>query len=161
MDGSAQKDGLYQSKIPSDFRHASYVIEAVLQMKAMREVYNSYHIVLFDRWFDTNIAYLDSINWYSEYFKMLTDLLPKPNLTYFFKLDTSKALKRLKEKNDWMLKMYDENHIISLLNKRQSNFEQLYRDREDVIHIDSNGMKKDVINNVICSFTEYMEGLIE
>lgn len=134
----------------SELRHAAFTIESNIRFRENIPYYNNHHYVIFDRWYYTDVVYLPPIKWYEDIFKELRGKLPIPDKFFYMEVSLDTAINRLKEKNDWMLKLYDEKVIWHRLRSYQERYEEFFfQNNIEPIRIDANRPIEHVISDVI------------
>jgi thymidylate kinase len=135
VDEPANEKGKYQDVIPGEFRHASYIIESIVQFKLLDETYRKYDFLLFDRWLHTNEAYLPEIINYREWFATVGEYIPLPDLVFYCRVDPAVAVERLRQREDWVYLKLGEERLRSYLSWLQERYDSLM-DHDGVIILD-------------------------
>ena len=125
VDVPAGERGRYQDVIPKDVRHISYIVEAIVQFELLMSTYNQFDYVLFDRWLQTNTAYLGEISVHSEWFKKLMAFIPEADKVYYVRIDPEIAVERLAKCNDWLYLKLGEKKLLSYLKSLTNNYESI------------------------------------
>lgn len=154
VDVPAGLEGEYQNRIPDEFRLAAYIFESVAQMKLKHSIYDGFDVVLFDRWIYTNIVYLPEIRWNADYFRLMLEHIPKPNLTFYLDVDVDLAMERLAEKDDWMLRRFSKEAVKKRLTYFHGKFEGFLKEHPNVIRIDGRNNVSSLTQNVLTKIFE-------
>src|SRR6185503_13299243 len=125
VDKPAKEAGKYQDVIPGEFRHASYIIESIVQFNLLKNKYLKYDFLLFDRWLQTNWAYLPEVGHYREWFEKVSAYIPNADLVFYCRVDPSIAVERLKERGDWIFLKLGEKQLLSYLSSLQERYDSM------------------------------------
>ncbi len=155
VDIPMKKVGQYQSEIPGDFRMASYIFESAIQMRVKMDEYSQYDFLIFDRWMQTNLAYLPKINWHSEYFDKVMSMIPKPDVLIYLDVDVEIAIERLKLKDDWMIKSFNDVELYDKLSLYKQRFEN-YFEGYSVFRVDANCEKDTMFMKAKQYFSKFL-----
>jgi len=149
FDGPSGEEGAYQDVVPPDFRHSTYLIEAILQMKREADHYAEYDFVLFDRWLQTHWVYLEPPRVHTEWYALLEQHVPKPELTVYVRVEPEVALQRLIRKEDWMVAKWGKVKLLAYLEELAARYDEVFTNYPRVMVVDGTEPKGALCDTVI------------
>jgi thymidylate kinase len=149
--------GKYQKVIPYYFRNAAYVTEAVLMFEHFSSFYESFDILLFDRWFPLTFEKKSDLDEETKATGVrLLSLLPEPNLVFLLDAPLEVAAARLRADDDWMCDMYDEVALLEKLRKKREKYYGL-KDREGIIWLNGAAPRRTLFDQAIHAIKDRFE----
>lgn len=127
----------YQDVLPGDFRRAAYLVDAIAQFHHLAESYASHDWLLFDRWLPTYDAYGTGTGRYEPYYRMLADVLPKPDLLVHLTIPPAVAAARIRARGDWTVDHWEQAQLLADLERLDRTYRALFADRADVVAVDA------------------------
>ncbi|ENH95637.1 thymidylate kinase-like protein [Gracilibacillus halophilus YIM-C55.5] len=150
IDNKTGNIGEYQNFFPDEFRLASFIFEYAIETRTKDVIYQEYDYILFDRWLYSDLAFNKSVNWNDTYFDLLIHkIIPQPDITFYLNIETCEAIKRLKEKEDWMLTRFNDEELYSRLNYFDKGFKTLLSNKDKVVFLDSTQNRKNLLDSAL------------
>ncbi|MEW9528662.1 hypothetical protein [Microbispora sp. NPDC049125] len=127
VERSDDESVFYQDVVPGDLRHSLYVLEGLLQFRYQGPLFEQYDAVVFDRWFHTSAVYCGSVIDDRAWYARLADVIPRPDVLFWLRVDPDLACRRLMERGDRWTRVYSEAGLREKIERLCAGYEREMR----------------------------------
>jgi dTMP kinase len=132
VDVPAQGRIRYQDVIPGRFRSFTYVVDAAVQFRYLASLYDTYDLLIFDRWLPTYEVYCFGDEAVApppggdpsgeEWLRRLMGCIPRPDIVFYLRVDPRAAALRLAQRGDWTARHWGSEALLADLTRLDARY---------------------------------------
>ncbi|MCP1845975.1 thymidylate kinase [Bradyrhizobium sp. USDA 4524] len=139
----------YWTRVSRRTKTQCFLTEGVVRPHYLRSDYQSYDVVLHDRWWQTFKAYSNGPVEFDARCEFLKDKLPPIDLTLFLRGDPDICASRLVAADDWLVKQLGPDQTRSFLRHLDAKYVDLFQRDRTCVEVDTRGKSLDQIVQIV------------
>jgi dTMP kinase len=141
----------YQDVLPGAFRRTSYIIDAVAQFGYLKETYEKYDYLIFDRWLPTYDVYCPGRSVHDEWYEKMMTTLPQPDLLFHLRVSPEVAAERIAGRGDWSLENWGPAELLADLRRLCAAYDDRMARCRGVVVLDANATADELLAQVLAA----------
>ncbi|MBX6381651.1 MAG: hypothetical protein IRZ07_01560 [Microbispora sp.] len=133
-----------------------FLTEGVVRAEYLRDHHNSFDVVLYDRWWQTYLAYSDGDDEFDGRCRFLRDRLPALDVVFLFRGDPAVCADRLIADGDWLAGQMPASRLPGFLGDLQSRYDEIFRGDARCVVIDTAGRGPEELAHEVVNHLESM-----
>ncbi|MEU1122543.1 deoxynucleoside kinase [Streptomyces sp. NPDC005899] len=117
VDEPSQQRQRYQDVIPDALRRSAFLVDAQAQFHYLEAEYAAYDWLVFDRWLTTYDVYAPERGMYEDFYQLLMDDLPRPDLLLHVRTPPPTAFARIAQRGDWTVDHWSADELMADLER--------------------------------------------
>ncbi|MBR0838846.1 hypothetical protein JQ607_01420 [Bradyrhizobium liaoningense] len=140
----------YWTRVSRRTKTQCFLTEGVVRPHYLRSGYQSYDIILHDRWWQTFNAYSNGPEEFDARCEFLKKNLPTIDLTLFLRNDPDICASRLIAADDWLVKQLGADQTRSFLHSLDAKYQDLFEHDPSCVEIDTRDKSTgQIVHNVL------------
>jgi thymidylate kinase len=122
VDEPSQHQHRYQDVVPDALRRSAFLVDAQAQFHYLEAEYAAYDWLIFDRWLTTYDVYAPGRSVYDDFYQLLMDDLPRPDLLLHVRTPPQTAFARITQRGDWTIDHWSADQLMADLERLDASY---------------------------------------